>query len=78
MPIESPPCHACDGSVMGFRSNERFKRMIRLRQMALESAYAGHADRFLSIDTDVFLINPDTIQTLADQVQLPSGPELAS
>ena len=63
---------------MGFRSNERFKRMIRLRQQALEAAYAGHADRFLSIDTDVFLINPDTIQTLADQVQLPSGPELAS
>lgn len=48
-------------------SNERFKRMIRLRQQALESAYAGHADRFLSIDTDVFLINPDTIQTLIDQ-----------
>ena len=63
---------------MGFRSNERFKRMIRLRQQALESAYAGHADRFLSIDTDVFLINPDTIQTLVDQVQPPIAPQLAS
>lgn len=61
------------------RTPDRFSRLIGLRQEALETGYAVYADRLLSLDTDVFLINSQTLSLLVEQVSsLPLRPNASS
>lgn len=44
--------------------NQRFHTLARLRNVMLDLADGLDADQFLSLDSDIMLRNPDTIQTL--------------
>ncbi|MGH3415437.1 MAG: hypothetical protein ACRDSS_03120 [Actinocrinis sp.] len=48
--------------------NERFRTLARLRNLALDAAASVRADLVLSLDTDVMLSDPQTIERLSDLV----------
>lgn len=50
-------------------TDERFSYIIQLRQKALEMARFSLADFFLSIDADVFLTNPGTLDHLVSSCE---------
>ena len=72
----------CDASCDEFPevswTDERFSYIIRLRQKALELARFSFADFFFSIDADVFLTNPSTLEHLMSTGSLVVGPLLPS
>lgn len=49
--------------------NDRFLTLARLRNRVLELARWHDADLFLSLDTDIMLENPNTIEDLCDLVE---------
>lgn len=59
-------------------SQERFRHVINLRQDSLDTARFYLADFFLSVDADVFLTNPATLEHLISEDKLVVAPMLPS
>ncbi|CAH0547323.1 unnamed protein product [Brassicogethes aeneus] len=65
-------------SGLGHWSIDRFKHVISLKENALSFARKNWADYFLTIDSDVFITNPETINYLIDKNFTVASPMLRS